>query len=366
MGEPFFKVKDLCRRQQVHYFSSNYSLYGDMSERVMRILEHDCPDIEVYSIDEAFIRLDNMPVDPFDFCTALRAKILQWTGIPVSIGIASTKTLAKVAGDIAKKRTQNGVYSLLDKTLDDPILGTFPINDIWGIGRKSGAKLNQMQVNTVADFCKLPPFLVKKFLTVQGERIQRELQGRHCHDLEAPTARKNITSSRSFGTPVRELEQLQEAVANHAVKACVKLRQQGSRARALHVFLRTNHFKPNTPQYANHVTIQFLHPTSDSAQMIETAKHAIASIYKANYAYQKCGVTLIDLVDDTHLQQDLFSSIDYTQSDERMRLIDTLNAKLGNNTVFYAAQGIRRDWQMKSEHRSQCYTTAWSDLLTIE
>lgn len=245
MGEPFFRVKDLCHRNQVHYFSSNYSLYGDMSNRIMRLLEKSCPDIELYSIDEAFLRLDNMPVEPEAFCQELRKMILQCTGIPVSIGIAHTKTLSKIAGDTAKKQTKTGVHSLLDQTICQKALKQFPIESIWGIGRKQAEKLDRMQIKTADDIIRMPEFLIKKFLTIQGVRLQKELQGIACFDLNEIVDRKNITSSRSFGNLVEDLTKLEEAIANHAATAALKLRKQHSRTHALQAFIRTNHFKPS-------------------------------------------------------------------------------------------------------------------------
>ena len=366
MGVPLFKIKALCAHKQVIYLSSNYGLYGDMSTRVMRLLEKACPDIALYSIDEAFIRLDNMPVDPEQFCQTLGDNVLRSTGIPLSIGIAHSKTLAKVANQLAKQRGNGGVYSLLETTLSDPILAQFPIGDIWGIGHANGEKLANMQIRTIADFVALPPYLIKKLFSVHGERIQRELQGVPCLTLDVMTDKKSITASRSFGKPVTELHELQEAIANYAVRACKKLRAQHSRACVIQVYLRTNHHKRHHKQHADQATIQLQYPTADTGEIIKVSKSAMAQLYKPGYQYKKCGITLLDLTKAQHCQQDLFTDIDYQHSDKRMQLIDSLNARLGANTIFYGAQGITRDWQMQSNHRTPCYTTAWSDILVVD
>ena len=363
MGAPYFQFRELMKQHHVHVFSSNYQLYGDMSERVMNTLTHFLPDIEIYSIDEAFVRLDNMPTkDYFTYCMMVREIVLQWTGIPVSIGIAPTKVLAKIANHVAKKRTREGVFVIPPAQSNRLLLDSFPIEDIWGVGRKWSSRLRLAGIGTAYDLQQADIAMIRRHYTVVGERLVRELNGISCLDLEEIAPKKNILSSKSFGRTVTKKQELAEALSNYAARACDKLRAQHSRASALSVFLRTNRFRVNDRQYGNHAMHEFALPTSDTSEIITATKVCLNRIYRSGYNYKKCGVMLHDLLPETHQQQSLFSHTDYARSDALMHAIDTLNRKYGRDHVFFAAQGVKRAWKMRSDLCSPRYTTRWSDL----
>ncbi len=365
MGAPLFQYKELMKQHQVQVFSSNFQLYGDMSDRVMATLAAHLPDIEVYSIDEAFVRLDGMPVgDYFAYCQKVREIVKQWTGMSVSIGIGPTKVLAKLANHIAKKRIEEGVFEVSSDNTQ--VLQSFPVEDIWGVGWKWSQKLRRLGIGTAYDLQQADARFIRKSLTVTGERLHRELNGVSCLELEEVQPRNNILSSRSFGRPVTEKVELAEALANYVSIACRKLRNQHSRAGGLRVFLKTNKFRSTDPQYYNSAIIEFDMPASDTGELIAAAKRGLDAIYRKGYRYKKCGVLLVDLVPDTHHQQHLFCQKDYTKSDKVMVALDLINQRYGKETAFFAAQGIKREWQMRSDLRSLRYTTVWGELRVIK
>ena len=248
MGAPMFQYKELLEKKRAIILSSNYQLYGDMSQRVMETLRQFTPSMEVYSIDEAFLRLEEFQrLDLIKYCLEIRKTVKQWTGIPVSIGIAPNKTLSKVANHIAKKHTKTGVFDIFKRSTQNEILANFPVGNIWGVGRQLSKKLNEMGINTALKLRDVDIVWARKHFTVVGERLVRELRGASCLELEEVIAKKNITSSKSFGKLVTDKKELMNAIANYTTKACHKLRLQNSKAQGLYVYLRTNPFRRQDP-----------------------------------------------------------------------------------------------------------------------
>jgi DNA polymerase V len=307
MSAPFFQFKAFFKSNNIHIRSSNYELYGDLSARVMTTLGSMCPELEIYSIDEAFLQLDSFEhFGIFDYSVKIKKQVKQWTGIPVSIGIAPTKTLSKIANHIAKKETTLGVFDLRDEQEREKILARFPVEDIWGIGRKLSKKLTDIGIHTAKDLRDSDPKSLRKVYSVLLERMIYELRGEACIQLEEMQPKKQIMSSRSFGRPVTNKIELEQAVAHHVTKAAGKLRRQNCRASGLYFFLHTNPYKLNSKQYANSISYRFPEHTNDTGLMIENAMACLNHLYKAGYEYHKCGVMLLDLVPNKILQQDLF------------------------------------------------------------
>ena len=362
MGVPFFEQKALIKKHNVAVFSSNYQLYGDMSQRVMDSLRLHAPDMEVYSIDEAFLRLDYLqPRNLYEYCKMIRAKVLQWTGIPVSIGIGPTKVLAKVANRVAKKQT--GIFDIRSRQVQDEILGTLTVDKIWGIARRWSERLRMMGINKASELRDASPAIIRRHLSVVGERLLRELRGQSCIDLEETQARKNIMSSKSFGNLLTRKGPIEEALANYAARACEKLRKQNSQAQGVHVFVQTNGFREIDKQYSNGFTCTLTTPTSDTRSIIEAAKFCLGRIYKQGYRYKKTGIMLLDLIPDSLEQKQLF--VDCNPRDSLMDVVDRINQDHGPDTLFFGAQGVNREWKMRCGLRSPRYTTQWDELLTV-
>ena len=382
MGAPLHEYENTLKRNKVAVFSSNYALYGDMSARVMESLSQFTPAVEVYSIDEAFLGLDGFEASMLpDHLRQMRKSIRQWTGIPVSVGVAPTKTLAKLANRIAKKYTTDGVYILDDPALMTRILGDIEIEDIWGISKRWGARLRQMGITSALDLQRASPRQIRQALSVVGERIVHELNGQPCLELEEVQPKQTIMSSRSFGTMISDLKNLEEAVASYTARAAEKLRHQQSRAGGIYVFIRTNRFRQQDPQYSNAAMIGFDEPTSDTAVMIKAAVSVLRRLYRKGYRYHKAGIMLTDLTEGGAEQMSLFSMSPAIQNsrktgDRRMAVLDKVNARMGQGTLFHATEGtstaaIRRrkpngaKWRMRSRFKSPSYTTRWSDLARV-
>ena len=366
MGVPFFESKAVIKKHNVAVFSSNYQLYGDMSQRVMDSLRRFAPDMEVYSIDEAFLRLDHLqPRNLVDYCATLRAKVMQWTGIPVSIGIGPSKVLAKVANRVAKKQTDDGVFDIRSQQAQDEILKTLDVEKLWGIAGRWADRLSRIGIKKASELRDASPTIIRKHLSVVGERILRELKGQSCIDLEDIQPRKNIMSSKSFGTLLTQKEPMEEALANYAARACEKLRQQNSRAQAVYVFVQTNGFRKTDRQYNNALTCPLTVPTSDTRLIIEAAKFCLSRIYKPGYRYKKTGIMLLDLIPASLEQKHLFVDCDQRPGDHLMDLVDRINKDHGPDTLFFGAQGVTREWKMRCGSRSPRYTTQWDELLRV-
>ncbi len=365
MGAPFYRWKKLCDNNTLYAFSSNYALYGDMSNRIMTLLTHFCPDIEIYSIDEAFLALDQFDENNlFSYSEKIRNTIKQCTGMPVSIGIAPTKTLAKIANHIAKKKTPNGIFDLSNPHIRDKVLAQFPIEDIWGIGRKLAKRLNELHIKTASDLRDANLKMIRMHFSVVMERLVEELRGISCIPLEMVQPRQQIMSSRSFGKPVTELWELEEALSFYTAKACVKLRKQKSLAGGISIFLHTNTFKENDPQYGNSMNYHFSEPTSDSGFIISAAKKCLKNIFREGFRYKKTGILLLDLSPLRIKQFDLLSNRQ-NKSESLMQTFDFINEKLGKNTLFLAAEGIQRHWKTRCDRRSKRYTTQWDELVNV-
>lgn len=368
MGEPAFKIKDLIEKHGVAVFSSNYTLYGDMSQRVMNTLASFTPDIEIYSIDEAFLGLHGFRYeDLMDYARHIRRTTMRNTGIPISLGIAATKTLAKVANHIAKKQAQHqGVYMIATEEQRVEALKGFEIGEVWGIGRQYGKFLSRYGVNTAYDFTRMPAGWVKQHMSVVGLRTQKELLGIPCIDLEhSAPPKKAIATTRSFGEMQTDIGYLSEAVASFAASCASKLRKQQSVAQVVMVFAHTNYFRDDLPQYSASKAITLPVPTSSSIELVHYALTALRSIYKPGFRYKKAGVIVSGISTSQHIQTSLFDNIDREKHNRLMATMDRLNDKYGRHMVRIAAQGTGRKWKLRQERISPMYTTHWDDIITV-
>ena len=364
MGEPLFKVQKIVDQHGVYVFSSNYTLYGDMSMRVMRTLERFAPEVEIYSIDEAFLNFHGVErAGLTEYCRKIRETVRQWTGIPVSIGIAETKTLAKLANRYAKKHPETGgVLNLIGEPNIDSYLEQTDTADIWGIGRQYTKALWARGITNALEFAHANSKWVRKRLTVMGLRTQQELLGRPCISIDhAPRPKKSIVSSRSFGQVTSDKQHIKEAVAYFASIAAQKLRKQKSGASLLTVFLRTNPFR-DAPQYHNGALVQLPVPTDSTSELIKYAEQGVEQIFREGFEYHKVGVLLAGFVPIDRTQLQIFEPEDRARMAVVSETMDKINKDFGANTVFFAAAGTRRNWSMKREKKSPHYTTDWEDL----
>lgn len=364
MGVPAYQIKDLVKKHDVAVFSSNYVLYGDMSGRVMSMLAELAPEIEVYSIDEAFLNLEGIQ-DLQTLGSKIVRQVTRGTGIPVSAGIAPTKTLAKVANKFAKKYPAYNRLCIIDtEEKREKALKLFEIGDIWGIGRRQATKLEKQGIKTAYDFTQLPGSWVRKNMTVTGERTWKELRGISCIDMEsAPPAKKQICTSRSFGKMVEDIDTMSEAIATHASTCAKKLRQQKSYAMSLMVFIHTNNFREDLPQYWKNTIIKLSVPTSDTLEIVHYALEGLKSIFMPGYQYKKAGVIITEIV--TSAQLGLFDTVDREKREKLMQAIDKVNGE-HRHLVKLAVQGNGRDWKLKQEQLSKRYTTDINEVLTIK
>jgi DNA polymerase V len=365
MGEPYFKAKDIIVKNKVEVFSSNYSLYGDLSRRVMRTLKRFNSEIEVYSIDEAFIDLTNFPdQDVEKIGKEIRETVLQWTGIPTSIGIAKTKTLSKIANHIAKKKI-SGVTSLIGIENIDPILEKININDVWGVGRQLTKFYQKNGVYNAKQLKNKSNTWIKKSSNVLGSRTAMELRGIPCINLETTqTKRKSCVVSRSFGKRIEKFQELKEAVANYCLNASEKIRSESLVAKAITVFVRTSPFQRNYGYYSNAKTIDFPIATNNSIEIVKTAVSILEAIFKNGYQYQKAGVILTGLRNDDG-RKNLFSSEKDEKINSLMRSIDNTNYRYGRSTLSLASAGVQKRWNMKREYSSKIDTADFYSLPTI-
>jgi len=368
MGAPLHEQQEVIRKHGVRVFSSNYTLYGDMSARVMSILRDEVPAIEVYSIDEAFLQVPEGFTE--EQARSLRARILQWTGIPVCIGIGSTKLLAKLANRHAKKNKAltGGIFDLENYWDPDGILAATPTDGLWGVGKNLALRLKKIGATTALEFKQADPAAIRKSMGVIGERLLRELNGISCLELEEmPPDRKGVMASRSFGSPVEALEELEEALANHVARASEKVRRFGLLATRMEVFVQTNRFKKEEPQYSRGIAITLDRPTSSSAELMTIARGLLRQIYRPGYRYKKTGVQLVNLVAEDEYQPSLFDQPKAGSIDVD-KIVDEINRRLGdpkNPVITRASQGTERSgksWKMKSERHSPHYTTDWKQL----
>lgn len=363
-GDPYFKIdKEILEKLSV--FSSNYTLYGDMSRRVMNILSGFTPEMEIYSIDEAFLDMSGMDIDRTEYVKTIRAKVFKDTGIPVSVGIAGTKTLAKLANNIAKKYPKcAGVFDLTSVKDTDACLERVAVGDVWGIGRKNTLKLNRKGVKTAKDLKYMSDGWVRSNMGgVTGLRTVLELRGTACIDMDsAPDPKKSIVSSRSFGERVGSLDGLRQAVTSYICTASAKLRRQNSLASALSVFILTDRFK-DEPQHIGAMTYRLPYPTSSTLELTEYGLNLLERIYKKGCLYKKAGVMLDGIVTGGSVQYNLFTPERFDPVLDGV--MDAINAKYGDNSIFPGSAGIRRKWSMRRQFTSPRYTTDWNELLKI-
>jgi DNA polymerase V len=362
-GTPLFKVLPLLRQQRVHIFSSNYTLYGDLSARVMHTLEELSPTLEIYSIDEAFLDLSGIS-DPSTYGEQIRTRVYKNVGIPVSVGIAPTKTLAKLANYAAKKYPATaGVVNLMDTQRQQRLLAITPVAEVWGVGRKLSASLNNSGITTALELAQQKRSQIRRHYSVVLERTVRELNGEACLDLDnAPATKQQIVCSRSFGNRISDYTSLRETICEFAARAAQKLRCEWQLANNVNVFIRTSPFLDNSAQYANSSTMRLAYPSSDSGAIIAAATTALDSIYKADYPYAKAGVMLADFCSARRRQLNLFQAPAQTaQREILMQTIDSINHS-GTGKVWFGGQRPVKDWFMQRDMVSPSYTTSWADL----
>lgn len=371
MATPIFKVQDVIDRNKVNVFSSNYVLYGDMSHRVISILKESAPEVEVYSVDEAFLKLDGIQGNLTEFGTNIRNKIHKWTGIPVSIGIAHTKTLSKIANEIAKKDpAHKGVLdiSCLPDSKIDLYLAKIDISDVWGIGRRLSPMLRVHGIRTARDLKYASDQWIRKCINVLGLKTVHELRGIPCIQLEEHHApKKSIASTRSFGRPVLSLTELKEAVALYVTIATEKLREGEQVASAIQVFIHTNFHRQDQNQYSNSAATMLPNPTSHSPTIVKTAHRLLEQIYKPGYKYKKAGIILTKLMPKDQIQLDFFKKHEENPRHEAvMQTLDKINAKHGRNTLALAALGLTKPWTMRQQKKSKRFTTNWNETIRIK
>ena len=370
-GEPYFKLKDLFRRHRVVCFSSNYELYADMSNRVMTTIEEMSPRCEIYSIDEIFCDLTGVRNcrDLTEFGREIRATVLQRTHLTVGVGIAQTKTLAKLANHAAKKWQEQtgGVVDLSNIERQRKLMAALPVDEVWGIGRRIGKKLDVMGIKTVLDLADTDIRFIRKHFSVVLERTVRELRGEPCLALEefAPD-KQEIICSRSFGEKLTDYNAMREAICTYASRAAEKLRREHQYCRFISTFIKTSPFALNEPYYGNSASIKLLTPTQDSRDIITAATRSLDAVWREGLRYQKAGVMLGDFFSSGVAQLNLFdNNAPRRNSDKLMDLLDTLNAEKGKGTLYFAGQGIQQPWAMKRDMLSPRYTTRYSDLLRV-
>ena len=367
MGAPAFKFKEVIENGEVHVFSSNFALYGDMSNRVMTILGTFCPKMEIYSIDEAF--LDFSGFDLYDLealgCE-IRKRVLQWTGIPVSVGFAHTKALAKVANRIAKKFTDRtgGVYTIDTEEQRIKALKWLKIEDVWGIGRRHARRLKEMNVLNAYQFTQLTDRWVRDMMTVVGLRLKLDLQGEPTLQLEDVRDKKSIATTRSFDHNYKDLTLIKERVASFAVSCAEKLRRQHCCCQSVMVFLHTNGFREDQPQYSKNIVIKLPFATNSSIEIVKFAVMGLEQIFREGYGYKKAGVIVSDFSPEDNQQLTLFDSRNVKHI-ELMKAVDNINRSMGQQKVRLAAQEPGRVWKMKQERLSPRYTTNLNEIITV-
>ncbi len=366
MGEPYFKAKDIIVKNNVHVFSSNYSLYGDLSRRVMRTLKRFNSEIEIYSIDEAFLDLSNFPDNEIEHVgKEIRSIVLQWTGIPTSIGIAKTKTLSKIANHIAKK-TKSGIVSLIGIKDIDPILEKVEVNDIWGVGKQLTKFFIKNGINNAKQLKNISNTWIKKNSNVLSSRTAMELRGISCIDLETTSSkRKSCVVSRSFAKKVEKLQELQESITGYCLNAAEKIRSESLIAKSITVFIRTSPFQNQFAYYSNSKTIDLPMATDNSIEIVKTALTGLKDIFKNGYRYQKAGIMLSSL-SDLQGSKNLFSSLKDDKIKNLMKTIDNTNYKFGRSTLSLASAGINKKWNIKRQHYSKIDTSDFNYLPIIK
>lgn len=367
MGVPWFKIQKEAKQYGIVAFSSNYALYADMSNRVVEVLGQCTPNLEVYSIDESFLDLSGFNRDLAEYGQEIRQRIQQWLGLAVCVGIAPTKTLAKLANHCAKKSLTGcrGVcdFTTMTESQLTQLFAGIDVGEVWSVGRKIEARLADRGITTVLQLREADPDLIRSKFSVVLERTVRELRGVSCLDLvEVAPEKQQIMCSRSFGQYVYDRDQLEEVVASYVARAAEKLRKQASLAGALMVFARTNPFSSKEPPYQRSMTIPLPEATADTRVLVTWALKVLRRIYRPGFAYQKAGVMLSDLRPKTMAQASLFADLETERADCLMATLDVINQRWGRGTLRSAAEGTETPWQMKRQRLSPSYTTDWDGL----
>lgn len=374
MGQPWFQLKDLAKKHGIIAYSSNYALYADMSNRVMSILGMFSPEQEIYSIDECFLDFTGFRrCSHSGYGQRIRQRIRQWTGLPVCVGIGSTKTLAKLANHMAKKNQEfNGVCDLnsFSREQQDQWFNRIDVGEVWGIGRRLAPKLHDMGIRTVLDLKQSDPAHMRSHFSVVMEKMIREINGTSCIELEEMhQPKKQILSSRSFGIPVSDLPSLEESVSLYVSRAAEKLRRQQSHAGVVYVYIRTSPFNPRQKHYANGISLPLSTPSDSTIILTKAALWGLRKIYRRGYCYQKAGVMLSELVPRRYRQLDLFGPASTAEADKKstkmMNVIDQINARMGRGTIKLASEGFKQPWKMKQGNKSPNYTTSWEELVCV-
>lgn len=368
MGAPAFEYKNIFEANNVFVYSSNYALYGDMSSRVMNILTRYSPEIEIYSIDEAFLKFKGFELfDLQEIGLDMQRTVTKGTGIPVSIGFAPTKALAKVANKIAKKypdRTQS-VYTIDNEEKRIKALKWTKIEDVWGIGRKHAKRLQAKKIINAYQFTLLSDEWVRKEMAVVGLRLKHELQGKPTLDLEQPKSKKMIATTRSFEKPFTKLEDISERVSTFTASCSEKLRKQNSHCNMIMVFVHTNYFRKDQPQYSRNIIINTDFPTNSTIELNHYAQIGLNAIFKEGFHYKKAGVIVMGLTPNSETQLSLFN-VSNPKHQPLMSVIDKMNKSFGTNKVKFATQSTGRQWRMKQEKLSKCYTTRINEIINIK
>lgn len=366
MGTPYYKIDYLIEKENLAVFSSNYALYGDMSQRVMEALESFSPEAEIYSIDEAFLKIefDGDYYALTENAQRIKQSIKKWTGLPVSIGIAPNKTLAKIANRIAKKDSL-GVFEMADEAIQNEVLDQMPVSDIWGVGDRSAAKLKKLGITTALDLKHFDRRHARKLLTVTGARTVEELRGKTCLPLElCPPAKKSITCSRSFGAVVGRLEVLQEALDFYLNRAGEHLRRKNLTANAVTVFFSTNRFS-KSPQYRNSITIPLTNPTNSTRELREWTRRGLKQIFKDGFLYKNVGVILLGLQPESSETIRLYGENSYLKDKRLMTAMDKISQRFGRDKIRFGIEKHREQWEMRRELMSQRYTTRFDEIIKI-
>lgn len=369
MGAPYFQIQDIVKAHDVKVFSANFVLYGDLSNRMFNITRRYCKDIEVYSIDEAFLDFNGYEYFNLEeHCLELRSKVLNGLDIPTSIGIAPTKTLAKVANKIAKKYTDRtkGVYVLDTPKKIEKALKWFPFEDVWGIGRRYFEKFKKDGVKTAWDFTQLPESYIHKIMGIVGVRMYKELKGEPQYGLTVPKSKKSIATTRTFEKMTDDEEYLKERISTFAFKCAQKLRQQKSCCAHITVFLTTNYFREDLRQYSNSITITLPNPSNSSIELAKYAHIALEKIYKKDYLYKKAGVIVSSFVPDNERIVSLFDEDLHQKHYTLMKVVDKMNHRLGGDKIKLASMDIQRTWKMNQKNLSQRYSTDIRQVIEIK
>ncbi len=370
MGEPYFKRKQFLRQHRVQIFSSNYALYGDLSQRVMTILQQEEPEVEIYSIDEAFVRLAPIAGQSMaEHGLYLKKQVDQCVGVPVSVGIGSSKTLAKLASRIAKKDPAGqGVFDLDTCPDQDKVLAGIAVKAVWGIGRRSAEKLNQHGIYTTLELKNSDSRWIRGMLGLPGMRTVMELRGEPCISIEqSPANRKSVVSSRSFRQPITSLTDLKEAISCYVSIAAGKIRNQGLLTANIHVFLSCSRFAKNSniPCFSGSRMLPLVEPTASTPTLIKAALQGLTTLYKPGYAYKKAGVMFTGLSNAAMQQQNLFFRSAELENRPVMAALDRINSRWGQDTLRYGSSGLQRGWDMKQRRKSPAYTTNWAELPVV-